>query len=67
MEVNYLPRNRFQEKTEQANVGMDKIKKIKRAVLETGFWEAGEVPVASLQFRPDIRKICEENMSLIHI
>lgn len=61
MEVHYLPLNEFQEKAEQESVGMEKIEKIKQAALDTGFWEAGEVPVDSLQFRPDIRKICEEN------
>lgn len=39
----------------------NRITKLKETALETGFYETGIVTTASLQFDPEIRKLCEEN------
>ena len=35
--------------------------KLKKIILDKGFWEAGTIDIASLQYDPEIRKICEGN------
>lgn len=37
------------------------IEKLKKIMLETGFYGTGTVDIASLQYDPEIRRICEEN------
>lgn len=37
------------------------IDKLEKIILETGFYETGTVDIASLQYYPEIRRICEGN------
>lgn len=37
------------------------IDKLKKVILETGFYETGVVDIATLQYYPEIRRICEGN------
>lgn len=37
------------------------IEKLKKIILETGFYETGTVDIASLQYDLEIRRICERN------
>jgi len=40
---------------------VDKCSKVKMIAGETGFWETGYVPMDSLNYYQDVRKICEGN------